>query len=199
MAMGLLLAGSVGLTGCSWLGGGPSAEKIAAEQLRTPPNVLANSAPDGVEAGSGDSSRERVVVESSGGTRADPESFLTMVNGEIGLDVGLPPQAAWAIVGRAMERGGFAQVQANANQLTHLIRYDSGVAPANAAEAEAKGWLSGLAFWRDEPLPDVQEYRLEVVERGKGARITVHWADGTAAPAQAARPVLAVLAEQLKP
>ncbi len=177
-----------------------------AERLAQPPDVLSDartgsaSARGAAGAGAG-ADRDDVEVV---GTRVetDPASALTLINGTPVLDLGLPLEAGWAVVGRALDRSGFELVGSDRAEHIHLIRYDSALAPDDEAREDedgGNGMLSSLAFWRDEPRSAPRDYRIAVVERGKGSRVSVERPDGAPVPRGPARQVLAVLAEQLKP
>lgn len=198
MAMTLALV----LAGCSWVGGEPTEAERLAERLAQPPDVLSDARAGGAstptDTGAG-ADRDGIEVV---GTRieTDPESALSVINGVPVLDLGLPLDAGWAVVGRALDRSGFELVGSDRDEHLHMIRYDTAL-PGDAVAADDDGDLiDWLAFWRDEQGPAApRDYRIEVTERGKGTRVSVLRPDGEPAPRVAARQVLAVLAEQLKP
>lgn len=185
------------LAGCSWIGDEPTEAELAAEQLRQPPDVLSDARQQTPNRDQGSASADRVVSESA--QADDPLSLLSVIDGAPVLDLGLPIDAAWAVVGRALERSGFALLGSDREASTHRIRYDSSVAGEVVVDEDNGGFLSGLNFWRSEPEAGLQEFDVLVVERGKGARVTVETTSGEPAPRGAAQQVLAVLAEQLKP
>lgn len=199
LSLATLLALSLLMVGCSWIGGEPTEAELAAEQLRQPPNVLADAQQREQTSRSQVSAADRVVTEPGDADSEDPISLLAMVDGESVLDLGLPLDAAWAVVGRALERSGFALLSSDREARTHRIRYDSSVAGEVAVDEDNGGFLSGLDFWRSAPEVGLQEFDVLVVERGKGSRVTIETTSGEAAPRGAAQQVLAVLAEQLKP
>ena len=194
---GLALIGLVALLGgCSWIGGGPTEAERLAERLRTPPDVLSAAIAEARD----EDMTEAIDRPSTAATGADGQpdaSRLTETGSFVALDLGLPRQPAWAVVGRALERSGFSLIDSDESAHTHRIRYDSGVAPVIAADSG--GLFDGLAFWRSEPDPGVVTYQVRIDERGKGSRVQVKTDNGDPAPRGAARQVLAVLAEQLKP
>jgi uncharacterized lipoprotein len=194
---GLALIGLAALLGgCSWIGGEPTEAERLAERLRTPPDVLSVATAEARdEAMTG--TVDRPSTAATGADRPADASQLTVTGSVVALDLGLPRQPAWAVVGRALERSGFSLIDSDESAYTHRIRYDSGVAPA--VTPESGGMLDGLAFWRSEPEPGVETYQVQVGARGKGARVQVATEAGDPAPRGAARQVLAVLAEQLKP
>ncbi|MEX0386669.1 outer membrane protein assembly factor BamC [Spiribacter onubensis] len=191
------------LAGCSWMGGEPTEEERIAERLAQPPDVLSDAQLRAAPTQSGDDAvvaRDGVEIV---GTQieTDPESALSYVDGRPVLDLGLPLEAGWAIVGRALDRTGFELVSSDRAEHIHLIRYDSSIADdeVSRGDGDGDGMLSSLAFWRDEPESAPRDYRIAVVERGKGSRVSVQMSDGEPAARGASRQVLAVLAEQLKP
>ena len=165
------------LTGCGLLGGEPDEAEQAAERLRQPPDVLADARRSGL---------------------SSTDATLESVDGQPVLDLGLPFNAAWAVVGRAVDRVGFELLGSDRDAGTHRIRYDGSVG-SEVEAAEGEGLLSSLAFWRDRPDEALQTYEVAVAERGKGARVTVQDPDGNPVARGAARQVLSVLSEQLKP
>ena len=191
------------LAGCSWVGGEPTEEERLAERLAQPPDVLSDAQVRTSSSQRGD----EAVVERDGveivGTRieTDPESALSDVDGRPVLDLGLPLEAGWAIVGRALDRIGFERVSSDRAAHIHLIRYDSAIVDDEATrdDEDGDGMLASLAFWRDDPESAPRDYRIAVVERGKGSRVSVQTPEGEPAARGASRQVLAVLAEQLKP
>ncbi len=194
-AIGMVLA--LSLVGCSWIGSEPTEAELAAEQLRQPPDVLTDAERREPNQQEARVSSDRIVSETA--QADDPISQLSRVDGAPVLDLGLPLDAAWAVVGRALERSGFALLSSDRENSTHRIRYDSSVAGEVMVDEENEGFLAGLDFWRSEPEAGLQEFHVVVEERGKGTRVTIETLSGEAAPPGAAQQVLAVLAEQLKP
>ena len=189
--LAIALATTLLLTGCGWLGSEPDEAEQAAERLRQPPDVLADA-------------RLRGSRNPDADTRSDEpaspprDAALGSVDGQPVLDLGLPYNAAWAVVGRAVDRVGFELLSSDRDAGTHQIRYDGSVA-SEVDTAEGEGLIASLAFWRDQPDEALQTYEVLVAERGKGARVSVQDPDGRPAARGAARQVLAVLSEQLKP
>jgi len=186
-------------TGCSWIGGEPTEAELAAEQLRQPPDVLSDGLQMQTAGSDAAVESDSAVSETVTADSTDPLSLLGLVDGEPVLDLGLPLDAAWAIVGRALDRSGFALLASDRDSRSHRIRYDSSVAGEVAVEEENGGFLSGLDFWSSEPELGLEEFEVQVAERGKGSRVSVLSASGDPAPRGAAQQVLGVLAEQLKP
>ena len=182
---------ALALTGCGLLSSEPDEAEQAAERLRQPPDVLA----DARLRGSGGTNEDGGSDERVGSAG---DAALGSVDGQPVLDLGLPFNAAWAVVGRAVDRVGFELLSSDRDAGTHQIRYDGSVA-SEVGAAEGGGLLSTLAFWRDRPDEALQTYEVTVAERGKGARVTVQDPDGNPVARGAARQVLSVLSEQLKP
>ena len=193
------------LAGCGWFGGDPDPAKLAAEQLRQPPNVLERPANERVSSADENAASADQIISSSSQSSIDASRYLQTLDGDIVLDLGLPPNPAWAVSGRALERSGFALLSSDQQALSHTIRYDAGVVlGADIDEEDDSGWLpnvsaSDLAFWRSEPEADLTQYQVVISERGKGSRVRLRTPDGAPTRRAAARQVLAVLAEQLKP
>ena len=182
---------ALALTGCGLLSSEPDEAEQAAERLRQPPDVLA----DARLRGSGGTNEDGGSDERVGSAG---DAALGSVDGQPVLDLGLPFSAAWAVVGRAVDRVGFELLSSDRDAGTHQIRYDGSVA-SEVEAVEGGGLLSSLAFWRDRPDEALQTYEVTVAERGKGARVTVQDPDGNPVARGAARQVLSVLSEQLKP
>lgn len=164
-----------------------SPEEQSVQQLIRPPSLLEAS-------------------PSATTTSRDGAAAISQVEGRPSLEVGVPPDAGWAIVGRAMIRSGFAIVESDANAGTHLIRYSTAVDEGERAEGGSAGLFSRLAFWSGEDAPDttVERFVLRVIERpvgerGLGSRVLVETEAGTLPPEPVARQILGVLAEQLRP
>ena len=191
------------LAGCSWIGGEPTESERLAERLAQPPDVLSDarvrSSSDQSGTATGADGGDVEVVGAA--VETDPESALAYVDGRPVLDLGLPLEAGWAIVGRALDRSGFELVSSERSEYIHLIRYDSAIVDDEAARGDGggDGLLGSLAFWQDDSQPVPRDYRIAVVERGKGTRVSVQTLEGEPAPTGPSRQVLAVLAEQLKP
>lgn len=179
------------LSGCGLFSTEPDDAEQAAERLRQPPDVLADARLRGSSPSEDDADT---------GQQADAamDAPLGSVDGQPVLDLGLPFNAAWAVVGRAIDRVGFELLGSDRDAGTHQIRYDGSVA-SEVDAAPGEGLLSSLAFWRDRPDEAVQNYQVAVAERGTGARVTVQDPDGNPVARGAARQVLSVLSEQLKP
>jgi len=201
------------LSGCSVWGGSSDPDESALERLREPPNVLAARNDDATPSVSDNAVEDAVSTDALSADTPDaidPASYLQVIEGEVVLDLGLPTNAAWAILGRALDRGGFALLSSDRESFSHHIRYNSGAVlgddalAAQSADNDDNGMLpefslSSLAFWRSEPLAEIQRYRLTVTERGKGSRVRLQTPEGEPTHRAAAQQVLAVLAEQLKP
>lgn len=191
----LLLSVALLLGGCSLLGGVPDESERRAAQLRQPPDVLADArlrtTSPAAAGAQGDAADEAVPADADG-------YQLGRVDGRPVLDLGLPRNAAWAVVGRAIDRVGFELLGSDRDSGTHQIRYDGSVAPEVDVASDG-GLLDALAFWQSAPDGAVQTYAVAVAERGKGTRVSIEGPDGDPVPSGAARQVLSVLSEQLKP
>jgi outer membrane protein assembly factor BamC len=186
---------ALALTGCGLMSGPPDEAERRAEALRQPPDVLADARPAAGDGSAGADAR----ADADGREAATPErSAVRTLDGQPVLDLGLPLNAAWAVTGRAIDRVGFELLGSDRDRYTHRIRYDGSVASEVENEGDA-GLLDSLAFWREKPEGSLQPYEVVVAERGTGARVTVQDDSGNPAAPGAARQVLAVLAEQLKP
>lgn len=169
LRIGVTVALFAGLLSACGGGRSLSPEEQQIRALLSPPDLLGQTAPT--------TSEERT-------SRRDGALELTAANGQVGLDLGVPPDAGWAIVGRAMIRSGFAIVESEADAGTHIIRYSA--AAAESADTTVEQFVLRVT-------------ERSIGERGVGSRVTLETRAGTPPPASVTRQVLGVLAEQLRP
>lgn len=104
---------------------------------------------------------------------------------------------AWRLAGLALDRIGFAVQDRNRDAGIYYVRYTD----PEAAQPEDKGWLSKLAFWRDEETPQdlTQLYQVHLKASGDaGTRVTVHDDKGQRLNTKVARRILTLMHEQLR-
>lgn len=143
---------------------------------------------------------EQAYAETQVDQDARPErASIVDANGAPALVVDDVYARAWRRVGLALDRIGFTVQDRNRAEGTYFVRY---IDPqADNATKKSEGWLSKLAFWRDDEKPKVggDEFRMQVVDAGGDkARVTVQTKDGNAVPAGTARKIIELLHEQLK-
>lgn len=188
-----VLAAVLAIGGCSLPFMGDDEGPTEAERLTRPPDLLAGEPREAPAAAGNGDGESRIRVEPRGDD-ADPSARLDSDDGTPVLDLPLPPDVAWTVTGRALERSGFAVDGRDAGARSYALRYDAAGEPEDSG-----GFLSSLAFWRDDPVPPVGRYRLAVEPRGEDARLRLLEEGGDPAPPEVARQVLTVLAERLRP
>lgn len=102
---------------------------------------------------------------------------------------------AWRRVSVALDRGGFTVEDRDRSKGIFFVRY---VDP-NPVETAGGGFLSWLAFWRDdaEAKPPTQ-FRVTVAEEGTVSRVRVQVKDGGSDASSTVGKILGLLHEQLK-
>ena len=116
--------------------------------------------------------------------------------GASSLAVADPFDRAWRRVGLALDRVGFTVEDRDRSKGLYFVRY---VDP-EANGKESKGFLSKLAFWKDDNknLDKKEQYRVQVSEAGAGSVVKVLNKDGVAEKTETTDRILTLLYEQLK-
>jgi len=132
------------------------------------------------------------------GARAE-QAAIVDVNGAPALMIDDVYARAWRRVGLALDRIGFTVQDRNRADGTYFVRY---IDPQiDNGEKPSEGWLSKLAFWRDDDkaAEDGREFRVQVADAGNSrASVSVQNKDGGAISADTARKIIELLHEQLK-
>lgn len=127
------------------------------------------------------------VTERAKITRAREGSTLVMVD---------PFDRAWRRVGLALDRVGFTVEDRDRSKGLYFVRY---VDPEADGKGE-KGFLSKLAFWKDNGKnPNKNEqFRIQIAESKDNSIVKVLNKDGSAESSETADRILTLLYEQLK-
>ena len=114
------------------------------------------------------------------------------------LEVLEPFDRAWRRVGLALDRVGFTVEDRDRQKGVYFVRY----ADPEVRRKKEEGFLSRLAFWRDDgPRVKPEQYRVEVSAGAAGAeasRVQVLDKNGAAESSPTANRILGLLHEQLR-
>ena len=123
--------------------------------------------------------RARIVKDSSGGSVLSLDDDFAR---------------AWRRTGLALDRIGFTVEDRDRSQGLYFVRYAD---PDRELEGE-EGLLSRLAFWRDEPSPEVGDYLINLIGGDEATQVIVLDTDGERSVSATADRILGLLLEQLK-
>lgn len=99
---------------------------------------------------------------------------------------------AWRLTGVALDRVGFAVEDRDRTQGVFYVRYD------DPSKGEKKGFMSKLAFWRDENLDTVTQYRVKLTGEGDQTRVVVLDNAGRQDNSETGKRILTLLNEQIR-
>ncbi len=100
---------------------------------------------------------------------------------------------AWRLVGVALDRSGFAVEDRDMSQGVYYVRYDD-----SSKEAHKKGFLSKMAFWRDDKVDTVTQYQVRLTANGKETRVQVLDKAGNRDNSPTAQNILALVKDQMR-
>jgi outer membrane protein assembly factor BamC len=101
-----------------------------------------------------------------------PRAQLTRVDGQQALSISESYAGAWRLVGLALDGGNFVVENQNRAQGLYEVEYREFVEESRRGAVGGGGFLSGLAFWRDEePPPAGTRYKVRLA--GQGAQTMV--------------------------
>ena len=100
---------------------------------------------------------------------------------------------AWRLVGVALDRSGFAVEDRDMSQGVYYVRYDD-----SSKEAHKKGFLSKMAFWRDDKVDTVTQYQVRLIANGKQTRVQVLDKAGNRDNSTTAQNILALVKDQMR-
>lgn len=98
---------------------------------------------------------------------------LDLSDGVNALLVAEPYTRAWRLIGLALDGTGFVVEDQNRSQGLYVVEYND---PRD--EISEQGWLSRLAFWKDEKPRQGSRYHLRVGDRGGQSLVMVYTPQG---------------------
>jgi len=99
---------------------------------------------------------------------------------------------SWRLVGLALDRVGFAVEDRDRAAGVYYVRYN------DPSEDVEKGWLSSLAFWRDEDIDTESRYQVRVMAADAGTEVLVLDEQGAQQFTPTALRILTLIQEQIK-
>ncbi|MGD2084474.1 MAG: outer membrane protein assembly factor BamC, partial [Chromatiales bacterium] len=101
---------------------------------------------------------------------------------------------AWRITGVALDRVGFAVEDRDRSRGLYFVRYDDPF-----AGEENRGFLSKLAFWRDDKNIDKEnQYLVNLRPQGATTEVVVLNKDGERSNSDTAKRILTLIHEQIR-
>jgi outer membrane protein assembly factor BamC len=103
---------------------------------------------------------------------------------------------AWRLTGVALDRSGFAVEDRDRSAGIYYVRYHE----LKSEEGESEGFLSKLAFWRDdEPQIDKEvQYQVKLTELGDQTRVVIQDQAGNMDNSPVAQRILTLINEQIR-
>jgi outer membrane protein assembly factor BamC len=123
------------------------------------------------------------------GSRAE---LVKVAEGVPTLLVNADQEAAWRLVGVALERVGFAVEDRDRSAGLYYVRYD------DPTKGDKRGFFDKLAFWRSDKGPSDSRYRVHLQEAGDKTRVTVLDSKGRSAVSGTATRILTLIQEQIR-
>jgi outer membrane protein assembly factor BamC len=102
---------------------------------------------------------------------------------------------AWRRVGLALDRGGFTVVDRDRSKGLYFVRYAD---PDLVSSKKDDGWLSKLAFWKNDDKPKPEQYRIVVNDGGQTSTVLVQDPNGAPDRSPNGQKILALLRDELK-
>ncbi len=118
---------------------------------------------------------------------------LDLSEGVNALLVAEPYPRAWRLIGLALDGTGFVVEDQNRSQGLYVVEYND---PRD--EISEQGWLSQLAFWKDNKPKQGSRYHLRVGDRGDQSLVMVYSAQGQPDTSATAQRLLDTLLATLK-
>jgi len=100
---------------------------------------------------------------------------------------------AWRYIGLALDRVGFSVEDRDRSRGIYTVRYND----PNEGKKEG-GFLSSLAFWKDDEKPESRLFMISVRSDGVNSQVTIVDQDGNNDDSRTAVRILTLLLEQLK-
>ena len=138
----------------------------------------------------------RARVELAADKKDERAKISRADNGAGTLELAEPFDRAWRRVGLVLDRVGFTVEDRDLSKGFYFVRYvDS---ESDATQKKNQSFLSKLAFWRSEPDPKAEQYRVFVKDRNDSSEVQVLNKDGNPDSSETAHRILSLLKEQLK-
>ncbi len=137
---------------------------------------------------------ERARVQLAARARQAP-ARSELINTRSGTELRIEEQfsRAWRLVGLALDRVGFAVEDRDRSAGIYYVRYND----PSRQDAD-KGWLSSLAFWRDDDIDKVSRYQVKVAGEPGLTTVTVADEQGQPDGSVTALRILTLLKEQIR-
>jgi len=139
-----------------------------------------------------DTRAKRVVAEESR-SAAVARARLEQEGGGGVLVIEEDLRTAWRLVGVALDRSGFAVEDRDLTQGVYYVRYDD---PSKGEKK--KGFLSNIAFWRDDKIDTVTQYQVRLTASGAETRVEVRDQAGNRDNSPTALNILTLVKEELR-
>jgi outer membrane protein assembly factor BamC len=139
-----------------------------------------------------DTRAKRVVAEESR-SAAVARARLEQEGGGGVLVIEEDLRTAWRLVGVALDRSGFAVEDRDLTQGVYYVRYDD---PSKGEKK--KGFLSNMAFWRDDKIDTVTQYQVRLTASGAETRVEVRDQAGNRDNSPTALNILTLVKEELR-
>ena len=137
--------------------------------------------------------RARGALAESGKPTA-PLSSLQRSRGDVSLEINDRFDRAWRITGVALDRVGFAVEDRDRGQGVYFVRYSDPMAGQTD-----EGFLSKLAFWRDDESGyDENLYQVRLSQGGEKTQVLVFDEEGNRDNSETALRILTLLKEQIR-
>jgi outer membrane protein assembly factor BamC len=148
-------------------------------------------------------SQQAKTLAATGTSQAERAQLVRATDGSAVLNVQESFDRAWRRVGLALDRLGFTVEDRDRSKGVYFVRHQSAAtgAPKTQSEKTDKGFLSRLAFWRDDDKPAAAtaiQGRIIVKAQGDASTVQVLNAAGAVDTSEVARKLIAQLHEQLK-
>jgi len=143
-------------------------------------------------------SEEKRAEVSIAAAKAEPRAKLAKAaDGSGTLEVSERFDRAWRRVGLALDRVGFTVEDRDRTRGLYFVRY---VDPeVDNAKKDQGGFMSKLAFWRNEPAANSRvQYRVQVTDGGPQSVVSVLSSEGAPDQSDTAKKILALLLQQLQ-
>ncbi|MBU1190785.1 MAG: outer membrane protein assembly factor BamC [Gammaproteobacteria bacterium] len=126
--------------------------------------------------------------------RSAPRTQLVVnAAGDSSLSIDLGYSRAWREVGLALDRVGFTVEDRDRTAGVYYVRYNDPL-----KEDEKKGFLSKMAFWRDDDPMSAEQFRILLAAEGDKTNVTVLNAESQRDSSSTAKRILTLVQEQMQ-